>query len=92
MSDEEGEDGFEWSGRNEETEDEDNCYDVSVGQRAIVTYRDGEECFDEAPLDGEETEDEGHDEDARHSEFIDKSRYDTLTWSFSAAKRQLRVA
>lgn len=54
--------------------------------------RDGEECFDEAPLDGEETEDEGHDEDARHSEFIDKSRYDTLTWSFSAAKRQLRVA
>ncbi|KAF9811063.1 hypothetical protein IEO21_06692 [Rhodonia placenta] len=66
MSDEEGEDGFEWSGRNEETEDEDNCYDVSVGQRAIVTYRDGEECFDEAPLDGEETEDEGHDEDARH--------------------------
>lgn len=31
MLDEEGEDGFEWLGRNEEIEDEDICYDVFVG-------------------------------------------------------------
>lgn len=34
---------------------------VSNGQ-VETKKRDGEECFDEAPLDGEETEDEGHKE------------------------------